>query len=181
LEISILDWLNSHHIPGSVVVLQTISAYTTWINIAAILAVLLLAWRNHSKPLLQRFLILALVMVVSALCVYLLKEIIDRERPFYDLPFIEKLSTGGGSSFPSGHTTESFGLAMAFTFIFRIRRLSLLFFCWAGLVAYTRLALGVHYPTDILAGAALGIFTGWIIPAVLSSKTEAYHSGGRPN
>lgn len=164
LDYSILRFLNHHHIPGSVTVMQFISDYTTYFNIASIVIVLLLAWNQHSGRLLRQSFILLTVLVISSLLVYLLKSVIDRDRPFYLYPDIVKLSTGGDSSFPSGHTLETFAMATAFTFLFRKKKISLLYYTWAVLVGYTRLALGVHYPSDVSGGAFLGILFGVGIP-----------------
>ncbi len=144
--------------------MQFLSEYATWINIALILIVLGVALLRKSKPLRTRFFILALVMIVSALAILVLKSLFDRDRPFLVYPFIEKLSTGGGSSFPSGHTMESFAVATAFAMLFRRRELALPLFLWAAVVGYSRLVLGVHYPSDVLAGMLFGMFIGWVIP-----------------
>lgn len=145
-------------------VLQFLSEYATWINISLILIVLGVALLRKSKSLRTRFFILALVMIVSALAILVLKSLFDRDRPFLVYPFIEKLSTGGGSSFPSGHTMESFAVATAFAMLFRRRELALPLFLWAAVVGYSRLVLGVHYPSDVLAGMLFGMFIGWVIP-----------------
>jgi undecaprenyl-diphosphatase len=163
LDIIVLDWLNSHHIPGTTGLLQLISAYTTWVNIGTILVVLLLAWRQKSRELLYHFFLLAVIMIVGALVISTFKELVDRERPFYTYPFIEKLARGGGSSFPSGHTVESFAVATGLSLLFRRRSILIAGYGWAILVAYTRMALGVHYPTDVVAGALTGILLGYLI------------------
>lgn len=86
-----------------------------------------------------------------------------RTRPFIRYPFIEKLSTGGNSSFPSGHTLEAFAMATAFTLLLPKRKKPALLFLWASLVAYSRMELGVHYPSDVFAGMVIGVFLGIIV------------------
>lgn len=140
-----------------------ISEFTTLINIGSILVVLILAWRRRSVVLLQHFLLLAVIMIVGAMVIWLFKELVDRERPFYVYLHIEKLGRGGGSSFPSGHTVESFAIATGLTLLFRKRPVIIAGYGWASLVAYTRLALGVHYPSDVLAGAITGILLGYML------------------
>ncbi len=160
----LLDWLNSHHVPGTTALMQFISAWATLINISAVAVVFIIALTRRSKEMLQRFFLMAVVMILAALAIALVKEIAGRERPFLAYPSIEKMSKGGGSSFPSGHTTESFAVAAAFAFLFRNRWLIILIFLWAAMVGYTRMALGVHYPSDVAGGAILGAAVGWFIP-----------------
>ena len=119
---------------------------------------------KKAKPLLHSAIILGIVLILSAILIQIMKESFDRERPFLTYTFIEKLSTGGGSSFPSGHSMESFAMAMALCILFRQKWLIFLFYGWACLVAYSRLALGVHYPADVLAGIFIGTVIGWFVP-----------------
>ena len=132
-----------------------------------ILVVLLMAAIKRSKKLFRQFIILGLVIGISALVISALKPVFNRERPFYVHPGIEKLSTGGGPSFPSGHTVESFAIAMAFAVLFRQKKITIPLFLWALFVAYTRIALGVHYPSDVLGGIVIGMLTGWGISRAL--------------
>jgi undecaprenyl-diphosphatase len=86
----------------------------------------------------------------------------SRDRPFITYPDIIKLSEAGSSSFPSGHTIEAFAIAFAVFYLFKERMFVIIIFSWAILVAYTRMALGVHYPLDVLAGIFIGTSTSFI-------------------
>jgi len=86
-----------------------------------------------------------------------MKAIIERPRPFTSYPFIQKLSEGGSGSFPSGHTSDVFSIAMIVSLFFPKRQIIVPFFLWACIVGYSRMDLGVHYPTDVVAGAVIGI------------------------
>ncbi|MEI6435961.1 MAG: phosphatase PAP2 family protein [Bacteroidota bacterium] len=163
-DIAILDWLNSHLIPGSTPVLQFVSNFATFFSIVMALIVLSMAIIKKSKPLFHKTILIALALILSAIMIQVLKEAFDRERPFMTYPFIEKLSTGGGSSFPSGHTMEAYAMAMVMSILFRYKWLIVTVYTWAFLVAYSRLALGVHYPADVLSGIMVGTLIGWFVP-----------------
>jgi membrane-associated phospholipid phosphatase len=91
---------------------------------------------------------------------YAVKLVVRRPRPVLDgLPPL-----GGAPSslsFPSAHSTASFACATAMT---RIDSAAAVLFVLASLIAIGRPYLGMHYPSDVLAGAVLGIAVGLIVP-----------------
>lgn len=94
--------------------------------------------------------------VISVAISTALKYTTNRDRPFVTYPFIQKLTEGGSPSFPSGHTTEAFALATSLSIAYPKWYVIAPSFVWASAVGYSRLDLGVHYPSDVLAGAILG-------------------------
>ena len=104
-------------------------------------------------------LLLGASMATAPLLVYVLKVVVGRDRPV-----LWETQTYWGSSFPSGHTlsTAAFATAAALC-LARIwpRSASLataVALLWTGLVALSRLVLGVHWPSDVLAALCLGAF-----------------------
>ena len=91
-----------------------------------------------------------------------LKYSIKRDRPFVSYPEIDKETTGGSNSFPSGHTSEAFCTATSLSIAFPKWYIIAPSFVWAGVVGYSRMDLGVHYPTDVLAGAIVGSGTAYL-------------------
>ena len=86
---------------------------------------------------------------------YAVKLVVRRRRP--ELPGLPPLTpTVSTLSFPSAHTTTSFAAARAFRGLVPARGL----YAAAAVFAISRPYLGVHYPSDVLAGAALGTFVG---------------------
>ncbi len=94
----------------------------------------------------------------------LLKPLIGRLRPSHE-PHLEGILhlvnnyKGGIYSFVSSHATNSFGVAtMLWLLIGKQYKWISLFFVWSIIFSFTRVYLGVHYPGDVIAGAALGAF-----------------------
>ena len=110
--------------------------------------------------------------LLSVIISNLLKIVIDRPRPFATYPFIQKLSAGGGTSFPSGHTSDVFAIATAMSILFPKRMVIIPFYIWATCVAYSRMDLGVHYPTDVLGGAAVGAISALICIKLFNLKSK---------
>jgi undecaprenyl-diphosphatase len=108
------------------------------------------------------------VLIIAATISFSIKTIISRERPFKAYPDIEKLSEAGSHSFPSGHTNEAFAMAVAFSLLVPKRKFVIPLFIWASLVAYSRMALGVHYPSDVIGGMIIGSLIGWLVPGLIS-------------
>ncbi len=93
---------------------------------------------------------------ISFVATYLIKKLVGRPRPFIRNLKIVPVYIPGESSFPSGHTSTSFSTAMAVSRAYPKWYVIAPSFLWAGATGYSRMYLGVHYPTDVLGGAVLG-------------------------
>lgn len=94
---------------------------------------------------------------------------VARFRPCHDeeinsLMRLVKSSCGGKYGYFSAHAANSFAVAIFFTLLLKkhFKYIGVLLLFWAALVAYSRIYVGVHYPLDILTGALIGAFFGWI-------------------
>lgn len=100
----------------------------------------------------------------------LLKNIIARERPFTYIEFPELLiAQPKDYSFPSGHTMSSFGVA--FVILYGNKKLGAAALIIAALIAFSRLYLYVHFPTDVIGGILLGCFNT-ILAVCIVNKAE---------
>ena len=138
-------------------------------NIAAPAGVLTAGLIKHDKQMQKDAVYMAGGFIVSAIVTQGLKKIIKRDRPFITYPFIIKKDAGGGYSFPSGHTTAAFCTATSLSLLFPKWYVIAPCYLYAATVGYARMYQGVHYPTDILAGAIVGAGS-----AFLSYKVEKW-------
>ncbi len=98
------------------------------------------------------------------------KKSVKRFRPTHNVEIkdnllIVKNYRGGTYGFFSGHAANTFGIAMFLFLLFskQTKASRFVFFIWAGLVSYSRMYLGVHYPSDIFAGMLVGLFFGFVV------------------
>jgi undecaprenyl-diphosphatase len=90
----------------------------------------------------------------------LLKDWLGRVRPCHVLEEVRLLTDCNTSySFPSSHAVNIF--AAAFFLSQPLKKLSPLFFGIAGIVGYSRIYIGIHYPLDVIGGAAIGLLIAW--------------------
>lgn len=110
---------------------------------------------------------------LSALTGYVLKETIRRSRPYEANPLIQPYQVESGFSFPSGTTTMAFTWATQLTLSYPKWYVAAPAFVLAGTIGFSRIPLGAHYPTDVLAGAALGTSTA-LLSRWLNQKIRSF-------
>lgn len=119
----------------------------------------------------RRFLLVGLSTGISALVAQLLKRQVfaHMDRPAHHLDAMPGLRLVDGVdlhhhfSFPSGHATAAFSLCFALAVILGRPWQAVILAILAGLLAYSRVYLSQHFTEDILAGAAVGLFSGIIV------------------
>lgn len=141
----------------------------------ATLAVIFLAARGAANAAWRRASVAAVLSAGLGLAVgKVISELVDRARPFVADPHGVHLFTAHAADpgFPSDHATAAFAIATAI--FLRKRGWGIAALVAAAVVSIGRVALGVHYPTDVLAGAALGAAAAlvlWMPP--LRSRIDA--------
>ena len=113
-------------------------------------------------------------LIISTIISSGIKFAVNRDRPFETYPEIIKLTSGGSPSFPSGHTSMAFSTATSLSLMFPKWYVIAPAYIWAGAVGYSRMHLGVHYPSDVLIGAIIGggsaVLSKWVITKIYSRK-----------
>jgi len=138
----------------------------TWIPLYIFLA--LFAFINFGKKALPWFLfVLATAALMDQISSHFLKEYFDRVRPCNDVVmrlkerFLVRHRPQSGS-FPSSHACNHFALGVFFLLTLKryFGKWAWLFIFWAATICYAQIYVGVHYPTDIIAGAIIGSLVG---------------------
>lgn len=154
IDISILRFIREYFsspLMDSVMVLITKLGDRGFIWIA--IGVILLISKKYRKIGFTMLIALAITSIIGE---GIIKNIIQRPRAFITFPDVEIIIRPPLSySFPSGHTASSFAAAVVLGYY--IKNLKVLFYFFAALVAFSRIYLFVHYPSDIIAGILLGI------------------------
>lgn len=172
-ELRFLGWLGSVRTPGLTTVEQgvTFLGSTLWLMIVSLVV---LGWLLSRRRIADALLILG-AGVGSVAITNLVKVLVDKPRPGV-VPHLAATST---LSFPSGHSCSSAAVYMALALVFAHvsvpRRAAVTAAVLLAMaVAFSRLYLGVHYPTDVVAGLVLG----WLWVAAL--WTLRHRSSARP-
>ena len=124
------------------------------------LSVLMLCFRKTRKAGLASL----LAMLLGLLCTNVaLKHLVGRDRPWLVVEgLIPLVAEHDPNSFPSGHTCAAFAAASAWCRTLPTRWMKITAVVLAALMGFSRLYVGVHFPTDVLAGMAVGLFCGWL-------------------
>jgi undecaprenyl-diphosphatase len=164
--------INSHHSSFLDRIMWFASGIANWFPLYIfILLFLIFAYKKQSWLLI--LLIFPLIVISDQLSSEIIKPLVQRLRPSQE-PGLENLLHyvnnyhGGAYGFVSSHACNFFAVAtyLSLTASKKIRWLPLIMFPVVLLVIYSRIYLGVHYPSDIAAGGLLGIFLGWLMAKI---------------
>ncbi len=164
MELRFLDFLQTIHTP----LLDKILAFITSLGNAGIiwivLAVVLLILPKMRKT---GIIVAAALIMDLVLCNLILKNLVARVRPYdVNTAIAILIKKPLDFSFPSGHTAASFA-AMTALFLAKMKKAWIAALILAVLIAFSRLYFYVHYPTDVLGGAVVGILSGIIGYAIV--------------
>ena len=163
LDVRILEHINSKNALPSDNFFKFMSNSNVDIVIAAPVGLALAGYFGNDKQMLRNAAVTASSTILNIGITMGLKYAINRERPFNAYPnLIFNKADPKDPSFPSGHTSSAFATATSLSLAYPKWYVIVPSFAWASTVAYSRMHLGVHYPTDILGGIAVGVLTSFI-------------------
>ena len=172
LDRNLLFLINGFHSPFFDFVWSDIFKTRTGIPLYALVIFYLFRKNSFSRGL---YLFIALVVCVALAdlaSVHLFKNVVQRYRPSHNLEIQDMLHfvngyKGGLYGFVSSHAANLFAFAIFVLLNVRNKSLIIISFVWAFLGVYSRMYLGVHYPSDIIAGALLGAVISYFIGGVI--------------
>lgn len=174
----LLLWINHHHNDFWDGIMWFSSSKLGWLPFYLFLVILLAIY--YKKRAIVLILLIALLITCSdQIASGILKPLVARLRPSHTPALMDMLHYvhhyhGGTYGFVSSHASNMFSLAFYLTFCTRkkLKWLPWILFPWAFLVSYSRIYLGVHYPTDIIVPFLYSIFLGWIFMKLYDYLSE---------
>jgi undecaprenyl-diphosphatase len=152
-------WISTHRfapLNGFFVALGTVEKLgAIWVLCAVALGLVL---RRGALSTVVLAVVTGLATFIADSVTFGIKDLVHRTRPFDAHPAIHPLYVVHSSSFPAGHAATAFAGAVLLSYV--AVRLAPLFLAVAAVIAFSRVYDGVHYPTDVLAGAAIGAAVG---------------------
>ena len=135
-----------------------------------VLGVLMLFFKQTRKAGLSALCAMLIGLVVVN---FTIKPLVSRPRPWLVIEnFANLVPEHDPNSFPSGHTCAAFAAAMVWVRTLPQKRDRVIAAVMAVLMGLSRLYVGVHYPSDVLAGAVIGALCAWVIWKVYQSVEE---------
>lgn len=136
---------------------EFISKSEPYVAVGIPVAMALASWAKHDKGLLKDALYVGTSVAGAFVLTYGMKYMVDRQRPYERWPNrVHPYSYENSPSFPSGHTATAFALATSLSIKYPKWYVIAPSALWACSVGVSRMNEGVHYPSDVLAGAAIG-------------------------
>lgn len=156
LDFRVLDNLQQHRSPSCNTAMKVVSA-SMFASPAIPAGMALAAWGTDNHDLLHSSATIGGALALTAAVTMGMKALVARPRPYvtYEGRLVP-VSTEHTHSFPSGHTSFVFSTATSLTLQYPRWYVAVPAYLWAGAVGFSRMYLGVHYPSDVLTGAVVG-------------------------
>ncbi len=158
-----IEWLkaiNGKATPSGVTTWRFITDSEPYVAIGSPVIALSTSLITHNRDQRWKAYSMTCAPIAASLITTGLKFGVDRERPFVSYPNdITKYTKAGSKSFPSGHTSSAFCTATILSLEYPKWYVIVPAYAYACAIGYSRMYLGVHYPSDVLGGALIGTGT----------------------
>ena len=188
LDADILLWINGHYVEWLDEVMWTVSRATTWVWLYVMLIVLIIKKFRNWKTILFILAGFAIAVGLSDFTTSgIIKPLVCRLRPTHEpalagMVRIVNGYTGGLYGFCSSHAANTMAVGLLFSLLYKDNRATVSLMTWVALNCYSRMYLGVHYPSDIIVGLLIGalwaVLVYWALSRWLHVDDEAALQGG---
>lgn len=167
IDASVFTFLNGMHTGYFDQLMWLISNKLAWLLMLVVLLFILL--RKGWRQALVGIVAIALVVVIAdQVSSSLIKPLVERLRPSHEPSLATTVHLvngyrGGPFGFVSSHAANHFGVALLLCLMLRDRWVWVTMMCWAAVVSYSRIYLGVHYPGDVICGMMVGFMAAGIV------------------
>lgn len=163
IDIDVLKAVNRHGSSFKDKYLELNASSVSYVTIGTPAVLLTAGLLGKDKKLKEDALFMAGAYLLSGGITSLTKKTIKRPRPYEAYDFVIKRDDeAGGYSFPSGHTSSAFNVATGLALRYPKWQVIVPCSVYACSVAWARMYQGVHYPSDVLAGALIGASSAWL-------------------
>jgi undecaprenyl-diphosphatase len=157
-------FINSSNSPFFDHLMYAISGKLIWVPLY--LAILIYLGIKYKRKFLIILIFIILAATLADQSSVIVKNIFHRLRPCHEPSIIGIVhlvngECGGVYGFVSSHATNCFDVALLSLLFIKKRWYTISIIFWAGIIGYSRIYLGVHYPGDVICGSFLGAFIGW--------------------
>lgn len=156
VDIDVLKKININRNTSLDGTFKSISQSAVPISVATPILIYTLGMINNDSVAKQKALFIGETFLASAFITVVSKKIIKTDRPYDTYPMVQPVVSEASYSMPSGHTSTAFATATSLSLAYPKWYVVAPSFVWAGAIGYSRMHLGVHYPSDVLAGAIVG-------------------------
>jgi membrane-associated phospholipid phosphatase len=156
VDIDVLKKININRNTSLDGTFKSISQTAVPISVATPILIYTLGMINNDSVAKQKALFIGETFLASAFITVVSKKIIKTDRPYDTYTMIQPVVSEASYSMPSGHTSTAFATATSLSLAYPKWYVVAPSFIWAGTIGYSRMHLGVHYPSDVVVGALVG-------------------------
>lgn len=167
IDTQILLWINGNHTDTLDTVMWNASGQFQWVPLYLIFAYFIIQ-KYGKQSWLPIVTVIFTIVIADQASNHLVKDVVMRYRPSHNLLIKDRLHfvndyTGGLYGFASSHAANTSAFALFMILLFRKWLVAIPMCLWVLLVCYSRMYLGVHYPSDIIGGMIIGMLDAYIM------------------